>query len=81
MANNKWVVNVKGKKGSDGWEISVVRSDNVHGQQSYGWFDDTKLLVSHNGGPCRWPICGFVWDKQIEIANELCDKLNRGEGT
>lgn len=71
-----WVVQVKGEKCSGSWEISVVRSDNRHGQLSWGWFDDTKLLVSHNGANCRWPICEFVWDRQIDIANQLCAKLN-----
>lgn len=74
-----WEVNVLGKKCSRCWEISVVRKDNAHGHRSMGWFDDTKLLVSHNGGPCSWPIVEFVWDEQARIAHELCDKLNSGE--
>lgn len=74
-----WEVQVKGEKCSASWEISVIRKDNEHGHRSWGWFDDTKLLVSHNGGPCDWPIVEFVWDAQIRIAHELCDKLNSGE--
>jgi hypothetical protein len=73
-----WRVDVKGKAGDTSWEISVLRSSNVHGMRSYGWFGDDKLLVSHNGGPCRWPINEFVWSGQILIANALCDKLNGG---
>lgn len=75
----KWKVQVKGEKCSKSWEISVVREDNDHGQRSRGWFDNTKLLVSHNGGPCSWPVVEFVWDEQIRIAQELCDKLNGGD--
>lgn len=75
----EWEVQVKGERNSESWEISVVRSDNQHGRLSWGWFDDHKLLVSHNGGPCHWPICGFVWDEQVRIANELCRRLNAGE--
>ena len=71
-----WIVQVKGEKCSESWEISVVRRDNKHGQDSWGWFDDTKLLVSHNGGFCKWPICEFVWDRHMQTANDLCDKLN-----
>lgn len=71
-----WKVQVFGEKCSKSWEISVVRSDNTHGQKSWGWFDERKLLISHNGGPCQWPIVEFVWDKHIHTANELCDKLN-----
>lgn len=44
-----------------------------------GWFGESKLLVSHNGGPCTWPICGYVFDEQVRIANTLCKKLNDGE--
>ena len=36
-------------------------------------------FVSHNGGPCTWPICGYVFDEQVRIANTLCKKLNDGE--
>jgi len=74
-----WEVQVKGEKLSKSWEISVVRIDNEHGHASWGWFGETKLLVSHSGGPCRWPIVGFVWDEQIRIAHELCAKLNSGD--
>lgn len=77
----KWKVQVKGVKCGKSWEISVVREDNEHGIKSWGWIDNRKLLVSHNGGPCDWPIIEFVWDEQIRIANELCDKLNSGEIT
>ena len=76
-----WKVQVLGKKCSRCWEISVVRTDNQIHQQHYGWFDDRKLLVSHNGGPCDWPIIEFVWDQQIRIAEELCARLNAGEIT
>jgi len=74
-----WKVQIFGNAGASSWEISVVRSDNDHGMKSWGWFDGRKLLVSHNGGPCRWPIIQFVWDEQIKIAKSLCDKLNSGE--
>lgn len=74
-----WIVDVKGGPGKPSWEISVLMSDNHHGIASYGWFDENKLLVSHNGGPCHWPICQFVWDQQLLIAEELCRRLNAGE--
>ena len=76
---DKWKVQVFGERCSESWEISVVRLDNKHGQESWGWFDDKKLLVSDNGGPCDDPICGYVWDEQIKIATELCRRLNNGE--
>jgi len=77
--NHEWKVQVFGERCSSSWEISVIRIDNEHGQRSWGWFNSTKLLVSHNGGPCSWPIIDFVWDQQIRIAEELCAKLNSDE--
>lgn len=74
-----WKVQVFRLRCSRSWEISVVRESNAHGQRSWGWFGDDKLLVSHNGGPCRDPICGFVWDQQLAIARELCRRLNDGQ--
>ena len=76
---DSWKVQVFGERCGRGWEISVVRDNNKHGQRFWGWFGEEKLLVSHNVGPCDWPICGFVWDQQLTIANELCRRLNAGE--
>tara|TARA_R110002012_G_C11535252_1_gene600922 strand:+ start:757 stop:1023 length:267 start_codon:yes stop_codon:yes gene_type:complete len=74
----KWKVQIKGEKYSTSWEISVVREDNEHGQRSWGWFDERKFLVSHNGGPCNWPICEHIWIANVNAANELADILNAG---
>lgn len=71
-----WEVQVKGGKCSSSWKISVIRKGNKHGHESWGWFDDDKLLISHNGGPCHWPIVEFVWDAHMKTAHELCAKLN-----
>jgi len=79
VEENKWIASVKGQCNSGSWEISVLRADNEHGQRSYGWFDENKLLISHNGGPCHWPICGFVFEQQVIIANEVARRLNAGE--
>lgn len=75
----RWKVQVFGKRCSKSWEISVVREDNEHGKTSWGGFNDRKHLVSHNGGPCHWAICDFVWDEQMRIAEELCRRLNNNE--
>ena len=72
----QWIVNVKGKANSGSFEVSVVRSGNVHGALSYGWFGEDKLLISHNGGPCRWPLVPLVWDKMIDVAKEVALELN-----
>ena len=75
---NEWSVDVKGSRKSGSWEISVVRNSNEHGFKSYGWFDEDKILVSHNGGPCHWPIPKAVWDGNMKIAEDLCESLNAG---
>ena len=77
MAN--WVVDIKGGAGANSFEISVLRDDNDHGKRSYGWFDDNKLLIAHNGGPCRWPLVQTVWDKQVILAQAVADELNEVE--
>jgi len=77
---HKWLVIVHGKKCSKSWEISVVREDYKHGQVSYGWHDlEKKLLIGHNGGPCSVPVIEFVWDCLIELAYDVCTRLNKGE--
>lgn len=75
----KWVVAIKGKAGERYFEISVLRDDNEHGKASYGWFDADKLLITHNGGPCHWPLMQKVWDKCVEAANEVALELNEAE--
>lgn len=70
-----------GAAGEESFEISVLRSDNSHGKVSYGWFDKRKLLISHNGGPCHWPLKQLVWDRLIVAAHEIADSLNSIEET
>lgn len=73
---SKWEVQVKGKKCSASFEISVIMSDNESGHVSWGWFGGTKLLITHNGGPCPWPLTEKVWDKMILLAHEVANELN-----
>lgn len=79
----KWKVQIKGGYTEDCWEISVVHIDNDLGQNSLGWFDnDEKYLISSNDGEhelCYRPVCRFVFDECVKIANKLCRKLNKGE--
>lgn len=76
----KWVVDVKGSAWAKSFEITVLRDDNEHGKRSYGWIDDDKLLITHNGGPCQWPLTQIVWDKAVKLAHEVADELNAAEG-
>lgn len=77
---SKWVVDVKGKAGEQCFEISVLLDDNEHGKRSYGWFGMDKLLITHNGGPCRWPLTQAVWNRCLKVAHETAAELN-GEAT
>lgn len=74
-----WIVKIFGGPNKKSFEISVVRKENKHGQNSYGWFDKDKLLISHNGGPCDWPVIPLVWDKLVQVAEEVAKELNRIE--
>ena len=71
-----WEVHTKGGPNQSGFEISVIRSDYKHGHISYGWFDENKLLISHNGGPCPWPVTDFVWHKLMIVAEDTANELN-----
>lgn len=71
----KWNVVIFGEKGQDeGFEISVVREDDIHGHKSWGWFSDTKLLISHDSNDNV--LHEKVWDRMIKLAHEVADELN-----
>ena len=72
----EWVVNTKGGPSTDSFEISVLRADNKHGKESYGWFGKAKLLVSHSGGPCRDKVSRQIWDKLVNVAEDVAHELN-----
>jgi hypothetical protein len=74
--SGKWIVDIKGMAGSRSFEISVLREDNQLGIKSYGWFGSDKLLITHNGGPCQWPLDKIVWSKAVKLAHEVADELN-----
>lgn len=78
----KWIVEVKGDPHKTScpadWEISVVREDNEHGLKSWGWFDENKLLISHSGGPCKWPLPPGFGKLMIRIAEDYARHLNLG---
>ena len=74
----RWIVNVHGECGKS-FEISVVRSDYKHGQRSYGWFDENKLLISQSFHQFT------VTDKEtfqglVVLAEQAAARYNREEG-
>jgi hypothetical protein len=74
-----WIVDIKGAALQRDWEISLVRSSNKHGQESCGWFDEDKILIGHDGGPCETPVLPRVWDLLIEMAHKVCAEINELE--
>ena len=75
----KWIVNLHGNHSEKSFEISVVREDFEHGIRSYGWFDENKLLITHNGGPCGWPLIPMVWEHQVKLAKTIAKTFNETE--
>ncbi len=74
-----WIVEAKGGPDKPCFEISVVRTSFAHGILSYGWFDENKLLVSHSGGPCTWPVTPRMWDGLLALATAVASELNQAE--
>jgi len=66
-----WMVDVK--QFEKKYEISVLKADNAHGRESYGWFGENKMLIA--GGSA--PLCDFVVAAHIKTAEELCYRLNK----
>lgn len=75
----KWIPQVFGNPDGESWEISVIREDNEHGRRSWGWFDQDKLNISHNGGPCRWPLGPGLGKFMVELASKYAEYLNERE--
>ncbi len=74
-----WIAQVKGDPASESWEISVVR-EGTFGTESWGWFKpDEKLLISHNGGPCKWPLAPGLAPLMVELAARYAAMLNSDE--
>jgi hypothetical protein len=74
---SKWVVHTKGGYTTDGFEVCVIRADNKHGKESYGWFDKDKIYISGSGGPCHHKIVSkMIWDGLVELAHKVADKMN-----
>lgn len=76
--SRKWIVHTKGRH-DDGFEICVIRADNVHGLASYGWFDENKILISSSGSPCNTKIPFFVWQRLVALAESLVLEMNLAE--
>lgn len=77
----RWQVDIKGIPCQVPFEIAVTRADNDLGLESFGWFGEHKLLISHDGGPCTWPVIPLVWDSLVELAHEVANRLNSDDSS
>ena len=75
---DNWIVDYKGGPG-EVFEISVLRSSNTHGIESYGWFGPDKLFISSSGGPCHNKVSPEIWHMLLGIAYTHADYLNNLE--
>ena len=75
----KWIVHIKDERSNDCFEITVLREDNEHGIESYGWIDEDKLLISSSGGASEDLVTEKVWEKLVRVACEVARELNQEE--
>ncbi len=73
-----WHVNVlETDKGNSHYEISVIRSDYLHGHKSLGWaYPDKKIIVSSSGGPCCDKVPDTLFTMLISLAHKYAKILN-----
>jgi len=60
-----------------GLEISVIRKDNRHGHDSYGWGNENKIILWDSGGSVgnSMDTYSILWCKKI--AELQCDSMNK----
>jgi hypothetical protein len=68
---SKWKIHIFGT------EVSVVKTDNTHGQNSYGWYGKDKILVAYlDPNRCSKTVMRFLSFQHQLTAHVLCRKLN-----
>lgn len=72
---SKWIVQVLGTPDAE-FEISVLREGHRSVGHSWGWFDEGKLLIAHNGCPIVFPFEKSAWSGLIKVAEDVASKLN-----
>ena len=59
-----------------GLEISVIRKDNIHGHESWGWGDETKIILWSSGDTSNeMSTNNILWCRKV--AELLCDSMNK----
>lgn len=60
-----------------GLEISVIKKDNKHGHESWGWGDEDKIILWDSSGNISNEMYtgNIVWCKKV--AELLCNSMNK----
>ncbi len=72
----KWIPNLLQQGGN--FEISVLREDNQHGRNSYGWFGEDKMAISTVNSQFKTTSNAVLILKLSKIAQEMADLFNSG---
>lgn len=75
---NIWIADIKGKPG-ECFEISVLRKNNKHGKNSFGWHGDDKLYIASSVNPTHEKISPFIWSRLVQLAHDTAKYLNEEE--
>lgn len=73
--SGRWKANWLGETPREAYEIAVVRSDNAHGLQSWGWGGYDKLIIASDHGDVV-PV--WVRNMQYDLAEKVAHQLNEG---
>ena len=76
----QWEVQIKGDiwDRKSGYEVSVLKCDNRHGHESWGWGGPDKIIMFSNGvgGNELNPRTDDAIHFALDAAQKLCDALN-----
>lgn len=76
-SKGKWIVSVQHSHDFINYEISCVREGNIHGQNSYGWFDNNKILIAESSENDNQDIRKMLFKEQLRLAYKIKEELNK----
>lgn len=87
MKRAPWVVHVKGDPSSfEPFEVSILRDDNNHGKESFGWgmgyygypngWLDVSKIVLAEGNKGSWSTVPGLAETMLATARKICRNMN-----
>lgn len=76
---HKWITHTKGEPNKGSWEICVIREENTHGFENFGWSNDIDKIYLAHSGTGQESIDEILWELLIKAADEYAAKLNEEE--